>query len=423
MKHFFSNTDFRSLTACLMTLAALAVAVPGAAMCEEGQVEGAEDFPDPGTTHLGGKTVAIKMDTSPGRPMIDLRVDGRGPYRFVVDTGAGLSVIDAGIAEELGLEVVGTQELRSPGASETIQGQRVQAGRLEAGGLRIDNPVLATMDLAGFSAGTLDGILGRPHFAGLLLTFDFPGSWLVLKEGSLDRADPAVVENAAQAGSIRFPIDMAGVSVSMVLDTGSPGGFTVPQAIQSQLRFVEAPTVGPTIQLVGGVHPTWRATLDGDVRLGALAYEKPEVVLTTISDEFGNIGNLILRDLRVTLDQANSLVRFERSIAAKPDSERVAKQQGPVKIGGPSGKPRLGVAFEMTLAGFVKRHGGIVVRHVDPDSPAEVAGLAIGDIVTVVAGRSLEELGLLEIGGLLRGPRPLDVRILRADRPLEITIE
>ncbi len=397
--------------------------------CLAANEESSDSIPDPGTTHLAGKTVAIRMDTEPGRPMVELEVNGQGPYRFVVDTGSPLSVLDERIAEQLGLEVVGTQMLHSPGASEGIQGMRVRAARLEAGGLRIEEPVLATMDLAGFSAGTMDGVLGRSHFARRLVTFDYPGSWLVVTDGSLDRADPAVVEIDTEAGSIRFPVDVAGVSVPMVLDTGSPGGFSVPKALEERLSFRAPPQAGPTIRLVGGVHSTWRATLDGAVRLGSLDYETPELVLTTISDEFGNIGNLVLRDLRVTLDQTHQLVRFERSARTKTAPERevvpggIVRREGPASMGGPSGKPRLGVAFEMTLAGFVKKQGGIVVRHVDEDSPAAGAGLAVGDIVTAVAGESLEDLGLLEIGGLLRGPRPIEVRVLRGKQTLEITID
>ena len=52
-----------------------------------------------------------------------------------------------------------------------------------------------------------------------------------------------------------------------------------------------------------------------------------------------------------------------------------------------------------------------------------LAGLAIGDIVTAVAGKPLEEASVIEIGGLLRGPRPLEVWVLRGDNAFEISIE
>ena len=199
-----------------------------------------EDLPDPGSTRLGSPKVTIEMNLESRRPMVGLMINGKGPFQFVVDTGAGLSVIDAGIAKELGLEVVGKQTLHSPGATEDIQGERVQVSVLEVGELRIENPVLATMDLVGFSAGTIEGVLGRPHFGELLLTFDYPGSRLVVEKGSLDRSDPAVIEFDPNAGSIQVPIDVSGVTVPMVVDTGSPevsvGSFSRDRCAERNFR-------------------------------------------------------------------------------------------------------------------------------------------------------------------------------------------
>ena len=304
------------------------LAATGFAVAASNAVE--EELPSPGTTHLGGSGVtAIDMDVESRRPMIDLMVDGEGPFRFVVDTGASLSVIDEGIAEELGLVVVGTQVLRSPGASREIHGARVQVGRLEAGTMRIEKPVLATMDLVGFSAGAIEGVLGRPHFDEFLLTFDYPSSRLVLTRGGLDASDPAVIGFDDSAGSIRFPIDVSGATVPMVLDTGSPGGFTLPKALEARFEFRSPLEDGPTIQLVGGAHQTWRAPLAGTILLGEIAYEGPDVVLTTIADDFGNIGFEVLRELKVTVDQKNRLVRFEREAVLEPRAEMKAQRVTP----------------------------------------------------------------------------------------------
>ncbi len=42
--------------------------------------EALEDSPHPGATHLGEPTVTIEMNLESGRPMIDLMVDGKGPF-------------------------------------------------------------------------------------------------------------------------------------------------------------------------------------------------------------------------------------------------------------------------------------------------------------------------------------------------------
>jgi predicted aspartyl protease len=402
---------------------AVLLAVPGTLALA--QSEAAGEFPDPGTTYLAASPTVLEMNLDLGRPEIELMVNGEGPFKFVVDTGASYSVIDQGIAEKLGLEVIGKQGLYSPGAKEEIQGNRVQAARMESGGLLIEDPVLATMELVKFTSGMIEGVLGRPHFRDLLLTFDYPGSKMVVAEGKLDASDEDFIDYEDQAGSIRFPVDVAGTPVTMVLDTGSPGGFSMPKAIEPQLAFRYEPRSGHTIRLVGGAYETWVAPLDGEIRFAAIDYPDPEVVLTTYSEDFGNIGFKVLRELKVTVDQANQLVRFERGEA--PESSGQGPQRvrmgGPVAADGPGAKPQLGVSFDMTPAGFVRKEGGLVVRSVTPGGAADEAGLLPKDVVLTMGGGALAEIDqMMEIVKLVRGPRPLVLEIVRGGEPMTITI-
>jgi hypothetical protein len=405
------------------------LAVPGTLALA--QSEKAGEYPDPGTTRIDGSTTTIEMNLDLGRPEIALMVNGEGPFKFVVDTGASLSVIDQGIAERLGLEVVGKQGLYSPGAEKEIEGDRVQAASMQSGGLLIEKPVLATMDFQKFTGGMIDGVLGRPHFRDLLLTFDYPASQVVVSEGRLDPSDPAVIAYDDQAGSIRFPVDVAGTSVPMVLDTGSPGGFSVPKAVESGLPFRDEPREGHQMRLVGGTYDTWVAPLDGEIRFAAIAYAEPQVVLTTYSEEFGNIGFQVLRNLQVTLDQTNGLVRFKRADAEASGNAQQSAAQGPQRVrmggpvaaGGPGAKPQLGVSFDMTPAGFVRKEGGLVVRSVTPSGAADEAGLLPRDVVLTMGGSALAEIDeMMEIVKLVRGPRPLVLEILRGGEPMTITI-
>jgi predicted methyltransferase len=59
--------------------------------------------------------VEIPLAMVAGRPQVDVLIDGKGPYPFVLDTGASLNLIDAGVARELGLEVIGQREIGAPG--------------------------------------------------------------------------------------------------------------------------------------------------------------------------------------------------------------------------------------------------------------------------------------------------------------------
>src|SRR5689334_14887698 len=46
---------------------------------------------------------SIPMLDYGGRPLVEVRINGKGAYRFILDTGATINVIDTSVATELGL--------------------------------------------------------------------------------------------------------------------------------------------------------------------------------------------------------------------------------------------------------------------------------------------------------------------------------
>jgi len=48
--------------------------------------------------------------------------------------------------------------------------------------------------------------------------------------------------------------------------------------------------------------------------------------------------------------------------------------------------------------------GKIVIDKVYPSSPAEEAGIKKGDVIAQVDGKSVENLSLEEVAGLIKGP-------------------
>ncbi len=397
------------MRAFIPTLLSLAAATAIAAVAAEEPPE--VTLPDPGRTHLRSSSVEIPLDLTHRHPVVEASVDGRGPYRFVVDTGAAYSLLDQAIADELRLPVVGRQTIASPNATHPIEGSRVRASRIDAGGLLIEEPVLATMDLAGYSGGLLQGVLGLSHFRGLLLTYDYPGSRLIVTRGALDPADPETVALASDPSFVEFPMRIGDAVLRTHLDTGSPGGFTLPKALEPELRFLSPPARGGTIRLIGGEHPIWRARLDGTLRIGGLAYDNPDVTLTTVGDDFGNIGYEVLQRLVLTLDRANNLLRFHRP----PTAATVAQGERPRR-------PRLGVAFAMSPGGFIVQDGGLLVQRVDAGGLAENAGLRAGDVLLAVDGTPLAGAGIPEIGRRLGTALPLALEILRDGEQLRLTV-
>lgn len=155
-----------------------------------------------------GSRVEIPLDLRSGVPVVKVRINGYGPYDFIVDTAAPYSIIDEGIAEKLQLDAVGYRKVTVPGESAPAEAPRVRAERLEAAGLLIEEPVLTVIDLVAVSEGRLQGVLGLAHFRDLLVTFDCPQARLVVSRGKLNPHDSGV------ASIEQTPVD-----------TGSPEAF------------------------------------------------------------------------------------------------------------------------------------------------------------------------------------------------------
>ena len=98
-------------------------------------------------------------------------VNGEGPFKFVVDTGASLSVIDQGIAEKLGLEDGGTVRLSTKRGSAEVaieSSDRMQPGHISLpNGLGVDYPdAEGVRQLAGVAPNELTASEDRDWLAG-----------------------------------------------------------------------------------------------------------------------------------------------------------------------------------------------------------------------------------------------------------------
>jgi predicted aspartyl protease len=100
---------------------------------------------------------------------------------FLLDTGAGATVLDRAVAERLGLEVHGTLEARGAGGSEA--GGYVRLASLGLPGVAIRDQMVATLglDALGEVLGVrIDGILGYDFLSRFTIRIDYPRARLGL---------------------------------------------------------------------------------------------------------------------------------------------------------------------------------------------------------------------------------------------------
>jgi hypothetical protein len=364
----------------------------------------------PARTTLDSTTVDVPMHLGSGRPVVQLRVNGRGPFDFILDTGAGTTVIDSALAASLGLGVVGQDSLGDPRNPNAFAVQMMRADSLQLGGLTFAGVPMVSFNLRRMLGSRYGGVLGLPAFADLLVSLDYPRGRVRVTRGELSPNDPAVVEYDSPDGVISVPVHVGNVTLTAHLDSGNPGGLMLPRAASWEFKFKEEPVAVGHAGTVSSTATIWRGRLAGDVRIGPLVYTDMEVELSDLLDRWANIGFDQLCELTLTVDQRHHRLRMERTAtgtAAAPARRRVGVRFATPPS--PSG-------------GFTFTDGGLPVDLVVAGSPAEKAGLLPGDLVLAVNGRDIKDFAPGDLMETLGGHDPLLFRIRRQGQTSEVRI-
>jgi len=106
-----------------------------------------------------------------GRVMTQVMVNGKGPFRFVIDTGASRSTLAPHLARTLGLKHSVGRNVMLNGVTGALEVPTVAVDSLEIGALKFENqnlPVIFTSIM-----GNADGILGVAGFQDQRIDVDF----------------------------------------------------------------------------------------------------------------------------------------------------------------------------------------------------------------------------------------------------------
>ena len=148
-------------------------------------------------------------------PVVEVRIGGKGPYRFAIDTGAeGHGRISAELAGELGLPKVG--EAASPGNS-LVTRPLFAAPEISVGQVSFKNLDLAALPAVRGPGEDWDGVLGTALLELLPLTLDYGNArarfgGAELSEGLAVRFDRGVPI---------LPVDIAGQRFDVHFDSGN----------------------------------------------------------------------------------------------------------------------------------------------------------------------------------------------------------
>jgi predicted aspartyl protease len=168
-------------------------------------------------------TLAARTDAN-DHLSIEVLINGRGPYRFVVDTGAESSVVADNVAVALGLPPVAS--VLVDGFSRRIPARTVKVESLAFGPFRRKNLTLPVLPRQYLYA---DGYLGLDVISESRVTFDFAGKALKIEQprdrGGLRHPRPGTSTRLWASGSSgRLRVSdclVDGVRATAFIDTGA----------------------------------------------------------------------------------------------------------------------------------------------------------------------------------------------------------
>lgn len=349
------------------------------------------------------------------RVFVPTMLNGHGPYRMVLDTGADTGGVSLAVMAEIGAVAQGRE--RTGGAGES----RVMVVKTRIASLRIGRaefrnlPAIAQNftalgDVIGFRR--FDGILGQQVFRRYVVDIDFARSTLKLIEPKDYRPPAGAIVVPFALYQDYMPLvrgQIAGVRGKFVVDLGDRSSLTLFGPFWQAHHLDD--TLGPGVEaLTGyGIGGPIRGIV---VRVPQFSFgkAKADAIVARLSLQkagafadphiAGSIGTGVLKHFHTIIDYPH-----KRFLLVPEKSE-------------PDRFDRAGL--------WLGRHDNqFEVFDVISGSPADVAGLRKGDIVTAIDRRHVESLDLFKIREQLSDPRvddPLLVDYVRSGQARQTTL-
>ncbi len=147
-------------------------------------------------------------------------IDGKGPYRLVLDTEASRSGVNAQVAGELGIPLDRAPHLMLQGVTGRIEVPSIRVGSLTVGDLLLSP---ATLPIVTDALGGADGVLGIEGLGDKRIHIDFLHDSISITRSRRQRAPPdflAIPMLRSRLGLLEVDVDVGGIPVRGIIDTG-----------------------------------------------------------------------------------------------------------------------------------------------------------------------------------------------------------
>ncbi|HKQ51107.1 MAG TPA: aspartyl protease family protein [Pyrinomonadaceae bacterium] len=327
----------------------------------------------------------LPFDLIDNRIVIDVRLNGKGPFRFIFDTGAG-AVVAPEVARSLGLKIENLQTGAGGVGEKAVERGETKIATVEVGPVRLADVEFGVLSFADtkyvFGAHRIDGILGFPVFKHYVVRVDY-------ERRRLTFTPPADFTYKGAGTIVQLDFDRHLPLVKGELD-GVAGDFVIDTGARSALILY-----GPFVER-NDLRTKYGARFEGITGWGIGGPVRSQIVrVRTLK-----LGSVEVRDLvaRLSLQKSGALTDTRRAALVGPD---VLKQFTTIydysrrriifEKNGLYGKPdsydRSGMWF-----GLAGDHFEVI--DVVAGGPAAEAGLRVGDQILEIDGRRSSRLDL-----------------------------
>lgn len=329
-----------------------------------------------------------------GRPVVDVKVNGQGPFVLMLDTGATDISLAESVVKRLQLPDCRTTTSTN-GASQQFEIRTFGADRIEMGTASLAKVAVQETDFfEQHDMPGIEGVWGMRYFGELVVSIDFPVNALHIRKREAPSAQGAPWLAMTNALSPEVSVRVGGKDQTFLIDTGSNGSLSVSASVASELPCYEERF--RDLSAAAGSALTWSVStrLHENVMLGSQSVERPYVSWFEGLPGRNLIGMEILRHFEIEFDLTKSRVRFlgdGSSALSFPDRRRLG-----ISIGR---NPQDGLCVVSNISSYRAAGDDIKIG----DRVLAIGGLPISQITDPLLQEMVQTRGTLGFSVLRNG--------------------
>ena len=349
------------------------------------------------------RSVSMKFRLIRNLVIIPLKINDKGPFNFILDTGVGFMIItEPNLVDSIALQSKRSIKMTGLGEGNEYEAYVTPALKIDISGLKSYDVAAAILktdhfNLSNYVGIPVDGLLGYEFFNNLAVKLNFIDSTLTVYRPQNARLFkkgtkiPMTIESRKPYMRTRVKLQNGTEqSAKLVIDLGAGHPISLENMIKKHglpQKFISANLgVGLAGPITGFLSRISELDL-GKYRMKNVITSFPndydENMLKSLSvARDGNLGIGVLKRFTVIFDYADSALYLKPNTYFHDSFEHDMS----------------GIEYYAAGEGF--KH--IIISRVEPGSPADEVGLEKDDEITAINFKPLAEMTLEQIDGILK---------------------